>query len=206
MPDEETRGERDFIILKDEEQKTSKLIHVDDLIQKLHRKSLSGNLYQDKILPGMDKSRHFQHTVADSNFIICIIDGDNISDQYISQIRDSHHIKIRQKDDDRIIPVYTDPEHESSITTRYPQLMFIKLYEATNISELDWMDRIIKRMTTPSLGQLLLSDNTCLEIRKEYRNGQSCNSTRRSDCCYALTLSIPVPIFRQRFLSCLINI
>ena len=155
MPDEETRDKQDFIILRDKEQKTSKLIPVDDLIQRLHRKPLNGHLYKDKILPGIDESRHFRLTVADSDFIICIIDGDDISEQYISKINSSHSIKTRQGGDDRIIPVYTDPEHESSITTRYPQLMFIKLYEATNISEFDWMDRIFQRMTTPSLGQLL---------------------------------------------------
>ena len=152
--DGETRGKSDFIILRDKGQKTNKLIPVDDLITRLHDHHLKGHFYQDTIDPGMNKSRHFRDAVHDSDFIICTFDADDISPQHISQITDSHNIKTKQKIDECIIPVFIDREHESALVTRYPQLMFIKLYEAAYVEKDDWIAKIIHRMTTPSLSEL----------------------------------------------------
>ena len=155
MTGRDTRGKPDFIILRDEGQNSNKLIPVDDLIQQLHSKSLNGHLYQDSLLPGMNKAAHFQYSVIDSDFIICITDGDDISEQFDSQISLCHKFKVHQGIDDHIIHVFTDPDHQTAITTRYPKLSrFITLYESTFINEDNWIDRIIQRMTTPSLGEL----------------------------------------------------
>ena len=134
--------------------KTNKLIHVDDLIKQLHSNKLNGHLYQDTILPGMNKPMHFQHSVCDASFVIYIIDGDHISTQYMSQITDSYNFKTKQNIDECIIPVFIDREHESTLMTRHPQLDFINVYEAAYVEKDDWIARIIHRMTTPSLGEI----------------------------------------------------
>ena len=156
MPGGDARGKNDFILLRDEGQKTNKLLPVDDLIQQLRSKSLNGHLYRDSLLPvpGINKAGHFQHAVFDSDFIICVFDGDDISDQYNSQISLSHKFRAHQGIDDHIIHVFTDTDHQTAITTRYPKLgKFITLYESTFMNEDIWIERIIQRMTTPSLGE-----------------------------------------------------
>ena len=154
MPGVDARGKSDFIILKDEGQKTNMLIPVEDLMKQLHSKSLNGYLYQDSLLSGMNKAAHFQYSVIDSDFIICIIDSDDISEKYNSQISLCHKFKVLQRIDDHIIHVFTDPDHQTIIMTQYPKLSkFIIIYESTFISEDNWIDRIIQRMTTPSLGE-----------------------------------------------------
>ena len=150
----QTRGRNDFVVLRDEGHKTNKMIPIDDLLKRLQSKSLNGQLYQDTLLPGLNKAGHFQYSVFDSDFIICIIDHEDISEQYHSQLILTHKFKVLEGIDDHIIHVFTDPDHQAAITTRYPKLSkFITLCESTYTNEDKWIDRIIQRMTTPSLGE-----------------------------------------------------
>ena len=149
----QTRGRYDFIILRDKEQ-ANRPFNVNYLIHKLQGQSLYGHLYEESLLPGINKISHFQYAVLDSDFIICIIDGEDICEQYNTKIISCHKFKVLQSIDDHIIHVFTDREQECAITTPHPNLRkCVTLYEAVHMNEDNWMERIIQRMTTPSLGE-----------------------------------------------------
>ena len=144
----QTRGRYDFIILRDKEQ-ANRPFNVNYLIHKLQGQSLYGHLYEESLLSGINKISHFQYAVLDSDFIICIIDGEDICEQYDTQIISWHKFKVLQGIDYHIIHVFTDREQECVTNLR----KCVTLYEAVYMNEDNWMERIIQRMTTPSLGE-----------------------------------------------------
>ena len=151
--EEETRGKRDFVILRADSCKTDSRI-LNDLLEELCNNSLNGGILQKIYLPGLDKDDQFQYTVTDSDYIICAFEGDNISVTLTDKVLRSHHIKRKQGLYDHVIPLFCDmtPEEADLLLDKFPDLKILSLYEGVFTQDNDWRRRITKRMKTPSLG------------------------------------------------------
>ena len=149
------RGKTDFVILRDEKYKNKKKGQLlGSILKQLHSEELTGNIYKGQ--PGMDKDEEFRNSVSDADFVICAFETrKNISSTYCDQVSWSHYTKRRRGVDGCMIPVFCDmsAEEAEDLLDRHTDLAFLKLYVAAYTKDDDWLEPIVRRITTPSLGE-----------------------------------------------------
>ena len=104
----------------------------------------------------MDKDEEFRTSVSDADYVICVFQTKKgISSTYCDQVTWSHYTKRKQNVDGRVIPVFCDmsAENAEDLLDRHTDLAFLKLYVAAYTEDKDWLEPIVHRITTPSLGE-----------------------------------------------------
>ena len=154
-PLEMASGKEDFLIIRDELTTTKLSEIVEEMFIKL-KMSLTGNVLNERELPGIIKDQTIRSAISDADFIICVFDkNSDISPAFIDEVYMSHNMKIGQGIDGHIIPVFIDmtPEEADLIINHHSRLSFLKLYGAAYTQHDDWYERLIQSITTQPLGK-----------------------------------------------------
>ena len=151
---EQHRGRADFLILRDEINHKEESHNITVLLARLKTDLLRGAYIKDIRSPGMTPDVQLGFAISDADYIIAFFESVNISSIYIDHLKRSHQSKLHQRLEGHIIPVFSEMVNEAcDVILNKSSLSLLNLYQSLSTLEDKWIDKIIKRLTTPSLGK-----------------------------------------------------